>query len=75
LEDKISRGKWRIGKVTKTFPVKDKRIHAVMLKTKEGMINRPLQKLHLLKEHKGQILSDRFLLLDATEVQRDEKPL
>ena len=74
-DDNIPRGKWRIGKVTETFPGKDRRICTVRLKTKKGMINRPVQKLHLLEEHKEQVFSDRFLPLDATEVQRDEKPL
>lgn len=48
---------------------------AVGLETKKGMINRSVQKLHSLEQHKEQVFGDRFLLLDATEVQRDENPL
>lgn len=39
------------------------------------MINRPVQKFHSLEEHKEKVFNDRLPPLDATEVQRDEKPL
>lgn len=51
-EDNIPRGKWRIGKVAETFPGKDGRIRTVRVQTKKGMINRPVQKLHLLEEYR-----------------------
>lgn len=49
-EDNISRGKWRLGKVAETFPGKDGRTCTVKVLTKKGMINRPVQKLHLLAQ-------------------------
>jgi len=49
-EDNIPRGKWGIDKVAETFPRKDGRIRTVRVQTKKGMINRPVQKLHLLEK-------------------------
>lgn len=34
-EDNIPRGKWRIGKVTETFPGKDGRIRTIRLKARK----------------------------------------
>ena len=62
-EDNLPRGKWRIGRVTETFPGKDGRIRTVRLQTKKGIINRPVQKLHLLEEHRA-----------INEVQKREVP-
>ena len=61
-KDNIPRGKWRVGRVMETFPGKDGRIRTVRLQTKKGSINRPVQKLHLLEEHR-----------DTNEVQRNEQ--
>ena len=67
-EDNIPRGKWRIGKVAETFPGKDGRIRTVRVQTKKGMINRPVQKLHLLEEYREQVLSDTRLPLNPTAI-------
>ena len=57
-EDNLPRGKWRIGKVIQTYPGKDDRVRTVKLETKKGIINRPVQKLHLLEEHKQRVTSE-----------------
>jgi len=51
--------KWKLGKVVDTFPGKDGRIRTVRIQTKKGMINRPVQKLHLLEEYNDKILDGR----------------
>ena len=58
-EDNIPRGKWKLGKVVDTFPGKDGRIRTVRVQTKKGMINRPVQKLHLLEEYNNKILDGK----------------
>ena len=58
-EDNIPREKWKLGKIVDTFPGKDGRICTVRIQTKKGMINRPVQKLHLLEECKDKILNGR----------------
>ena len=57
-EDNLPRGKWRIGKVIQTYPRKDDRVRTVKLQTKKGIINRPVEKLHLLEEHKHRVTSE-----------------
>ena len=49
-EDNIPRGKWKVEKSVDTFPGKDRRIRTVRVQTKRGMINSPVQKLHLLEQ-------------------------
>ena len=56
-EDNLPREKWRIGKVIQTYPGKDDMIRTVKLQTKKGIINRPVQKLHLLEDHKQRVTS------------------
>ena len=58
-EDNVSRGKWRIGKVIETFPGRDGRVRTVKIATKKGMINRPVQRLHLLEEYRDGIQDER----------------
>jgi len=71
-EDNISRGKWRLGKVAETFPGKDGRTRTVKVLTKKGMINRPVQKLHLLETHRDSVFSERNSS-ESTPVKRDER--
>ena len=58
-EDNIPRGKWKLGKIVDNFPGKDGRIRTVRVQNKKRMINRPLQKLHLLEEYNDKILDGR----------------
>ena len=58
-EDNIPREKWKLGKIVDIFPGKDGGICTVMVRTKKGMINRPVQKLHLLEEYNHKILDRR----------------
>ena len=75
-EENLRREKWRIGKVMETYPGKDDRVRTVKLQTKKGIINRPLQKLHLLEEHKKkdvigvQTRENRRWVRRFSEVQR-----
>ena len=57
-EDNLPRAKWRISKVIQTYPGKDDMVRTVKLQTKKGIINRPVQKLHLLEEHKQRVTSE-----------------
>lgn len=51
-DDNKTRGQWRLGKVVKTLLGADGLVRTVRLQTKEGLVNRPVQRLHLLEEHK-----------------------
>jgi len=73
-EDNIPRGKWKLGKIVDTFPGKDGRIRTVRVQTKKGMINRPVQKLHLLEEYNDEILDGRCAPLHTAKVQEMEDP-
>ena len=69
-DDNISRGRWRLGKVTQTYPGADGLIRTVRLQTKEGQVNRPVQRLHLLEEFRESAqLSPRRA---QTEKQQDQ---
>ena len=57
-----------------TFPGKDGRIRTVRVQTKKGMINRPVQKLHLLEEKKDKILNGRCAPPLTANVQKMEEP-
>ena len=70
-EDNVSRGKWRLGKVAETFPGKDGRIRTVKVLTKKGMINRPVQRLHLVEAHRDSVLDERNSSV-STLVGRDK---
>lgn len=48
-EDKVSRGKWPIGRVERLLPGKDGLIRTVVLKTKKGLLRRPVQRLPRLE--------------------------
>ena len=72
-EDNRPRGKWRIGKVIQTYPGKDDRVRTVKLQTKKGIINRPVQKLHLLEEHKQRVTSEVQRSENRHEVQTDNQ--
>ena len=51
LHDKrIPRGSWPIAVVTKVFPGRDNRIRTVEIKTKDGVLVRPIVKVSLLEE-------------------------
>ena len=41
-EDKVSRGKWPMGRVDKLLPERDGLIRTVILKTKKGLLRRPV---------------------------------
>ena len=73
-EDNIPRVKWKLGKVVDTFPGKDGRIRTVRVQTKKGMINRLVQKLHLLEEYNDKILDGRCASSHIAHVQEMEEP-
>ena len=61
-EEATSRPKWKLGRVTRTFQGKDGLIRTFQLKTLNGLINRPIQRLHLLEPDvtdKDRALNDR----------------
>ena len=78
----MSREKWRIEKVMETFPGRDGRIRTVKIATKKGIINRPVQRLHLLEDHKDSIQNERKSPADSADstrettstVQKDTQP-
>ena len=41
-EDNIPRGKWKLGKIVDICPGKDGQIRTVRVRTKKGMLNRPV---------------------------------
>ena len=45
-----------------------------MVRTKKGMINRPVQKLHLLEEYNHKILDRRWAPSQTANVQEMEEP-
>jgi len=73
-DDNIPRGKWKLGKIVDTFPGKNGPIRTVGVQTKKGMINRPVQKLHLLEEYNDEILDKRSVPLHTAKVQEMEDP-
>ena len=68
-EDNIPRGKWKLGKIVDVFPGKGGRICTVMVQTKKRMLNRPVQKLHLLEEYNEEVLDGRCAPLQTAKVQ------
>ena len=56
-----------------TFPGKDGKIRTVRIQTKKGMINRPVQKLHLQEEYNDKILDRRYAPLHTAHVQEMEE--
>ncbi|KAL9967288.1 hypothetical protein ACROYT_G025485 [Oculina patagonica] len=70
-EDNVSRGKWKLGKVAETFPGKDGKIRTVKVLTEKGMINIPVQRLHLLEAHRDSVFSDRNSSV-TTPIGREE---
>lgn len=59
-EDKVSRGKWPMGRVERLLPGKDGLIRTVVLKTKKGLLRRPVQRLHRLEASSTQFGSGEF---------------
>ena len=59
-EDKVSRGKWPMGRVDRLLPGKDGLIRTVTLKTKKGLLRRPVQRLHRLEASSTQFVSGEF---------------
>ncbi|PFX31375.1 hypothetical protein AWC38_SpisGene3829 [Stylophora pistillata] len=59
-EDKVSRGKWPIGRVERLLPGKDSLICIVVLKTKKGPLRRPVQRLQRLDASNTQFGSGEF---------------
>ena len=47
-EENTSRVTWPLGKIVETIPGKDGLIRTFELKTKSGLLTRPIQRLHLL---------------------------
>ena len=76
-DDNLPRGKWLLGKVEEIFPGKDGLIRTVSVRTKKGIINRPVQRLHLLEEHRDTLLSPTSNLphQDPTVKKNDALPL
>ena len=72
-EDNKPRGKWKVEKIVDTFPGKDRKIHTVRVQTKKEMINRTVQKLHLLEECNDKIPHGRCAPLHTGNVQDMEK--
>ena len=50
VDDNSPRGRWLLGRVCKTFPGHDHRVHVVEVKTKNGTLVRPISKLCSLVE-------------------------
>lgn len=50
IDHAAPRGSWILGKVTKTYPDKHGLVRAVLLKTKNGQMERPISKIFLLQE-------------------------
>ena len=50
-------------------PGKDGRIRTVTVQTKKGMLNRAVQKLHLLEEYNDEVLDGRCAPLQTAKVQ------
>ena len=67
-EDNIPRGKWKLGKIVDIFPEKDGRICTVRVQTNKGMLNRPMQKLHLLEEYNKEVVDGRCAQLQTAKV-------
>ena len=65
----MPRGKWKLGKIVDTFPGKDGQIRTVRVQTKKGILNRPVQKLHLLEEYNDEVLDGRCAPLQTAKVQ------
>ena len=63
-DDKVSRGRWPMGRVEKLFPGKDGLVRTVTLKTQKGALCRPVQRLHRL-EASNQSLSAECYDRDA----------
>ena len=59
-EDKVSRGKWAMGRVDRLLPGKDGLICTVILKTKKGLLRRPVERLHHLEASSTQFESGGF---------------
>ena len=59
-EDKVSRGKWPMGRIDKLLPGKDGLIRTVILKTRRALLRRPVQRLHRLEARSTQIVSGEF---------------
>ena len=50
-EDNVSRMNWPLGLVIETFPGRDGKIRSVNVRTSQGVVCRPIQKLHDLEVH------------------------
>ena len=48
-EDKVKRGQWPLARVVQVFEGRDGLIRSVMVRTRKGLLRRPVQKLHLLE--------------------------
>ena len=59
-EDKVSRGKWPMGRVDRLPAGKDDLIRTVILKTKKGLLRRPVQRLYRLEANSTQFLNGEF---------------
>ena len=59
-EDKVSRGKWPMGRVERLLPGKDNLIRTVIVKTKKGLLRRPVQMLHRLEANSTQFVNGEF---------------
>ena len=57
-DNNLPRGKWRLGKVEKTLVGRDGLIRTVSIRTKKGIISHPVQKVHLLEEHRDLLLTN-----------------
>ena len=73
-DDGVPRGKWILGKVVNTFPGKDGIIRTVSVRTTKGMINRPVQRLHLLEEYRESLPSQQLPSVHEEIYNAEEQP-
>ena len=67
-------GKWILGKIVNTFPGKDGIIRTASVRTTKGMINRPVQRLHLLEEYRESLPSQQLPSVHEEIHNAEEQP-
>jgi hypothetical protein len=74
-EDNVTRMQWPLGRVTEVFPGKDGKIRTAAIKTKNGIVIRPIQRLCILESGKC-VGEDQTLALKdiSNEVCKPENP-
>lgn len=54
VNDNIPRGRWNLGRILETYPGPDGLVRVAMVKTKDAVYMRPIQKLCLLENDLNQ---------------------